>query len=475
MNKVIADQRNILSARLNKPIAEIPQIFCPYKEVLSLYQKGLNLPDDVTIVWADDNHGYIRQLSTPKEQLRSGKSGVYYHLSYWGAPSDYLWLSSVSPTLVSFEMSKAFEYGASRLWIFNVGDIKPAEAEMEFSLDLAWNVSQWLPEKAHLYMKRWAARTFGPDFAQEIADIKREYYQLSQTGKPEHLDRISFSRDEAQKRLEAYLRIAKQASDLGQKMPERLKGAYFQLILYPTLCACRMNEKFLYVAMSIDPQSDDTNTSSDYAQKARFAFSEIQRLTNVYNTEIAGGKWNKMMNWKPRNLPVFQPPSLTKSSNNKEAFKEDSPLAVIAAADFAKTSDGSFGKLHLIKELGASGASITMLPITSPSVTDANATQAPFAEYEVKLPAGQRTVELICVPTERIHEGRALRYAISFGDESPAIVNIHSAAETPQWAKNVLRGYAIGKSSHNLDKEGTVKIRIAPLDPGLLISQIRIY
>ena len=97
LNKVIADQREILAARLKKPIDEIPQIFCPYKEVLLLYQKGIDLPDDVTIVWADDNHGYIRQLSTPKEQLRSGKSGVYYHLSYWGAPSDYLWLSSISP------------------------------------------------------------------------------------------------------------------------------------------------------------------------------------------------------------------------------------------------------------------------------------------------------------------------------------------------------------------------------------------
>jgi hypothetical protein len=475
LNKVIADQREILAARLKKPIDEIPQIFCPYKEVLRLYQKGLDLPDDVTVVWADDNHGYIRQLSTPKEQLRSGKSGVYYHLSYWGAPSDFLWLSSISPELVSFEMTKAYEYGATRLWVFNVGDIKPAEAELEFALDLAWNVSKWPPEKAHLYTKQWAARTFGPEFAQQMADIKQNYYLLAQTGKPEHLDLISFSREEAQKRLEAYQRIGKEAEELGQKMPDRLKDAYFQLILYPTLGACHMNEKFIYAAMSVSPKPGDANTPDYYAEKALSAFAEIQRLTQVYNTEIAGGKWNKMMDWKPRNRPVFRMPAVGPSPENKEVFKTDSPLKIINAADLTLTGEGSSAKLHLIKDLGASGASITMLPFTSPSISDENAKQAPFAEYEVELPAGQRDVEVICTPTQKIHEGRGLRYALYFGDESPTIVDVNSAAETPPWEKNVLRGYCIGKSTHKLDKDGTVKIRIAPLDPGLLISQIRIY
>jgi hypothetical protein len=494
INNVIADQREILSKRLEKPVEEIPQIFCPYKEVLQLYQKGIALPDDVTIVWADDNHGFIRQLSTPKEQRRSGKSGVYYHLSYWGSPSDYLWLSSTSPELISYEMNKAYQYGASRLWVFNVGDLKPAEAEIEFAMDLAWNVDQWPPEKAHLYIKSWADRTFGPEFAERIADIKQEYYLLAQTGKPEHLDLITFSREEARQRLEAYQRIGKEAAELGEKMPDRLKDAYFQLILYPTLCACRMNEKFLYAAMSVDSfgsaavsaasSGQDARaldvgaasiSSADYAGKARFAFSEIQRLTRMYNQEIAGGKWNKMMDWKPRNRPVFQMPSVSALPKNKTVFKQDSPVAVIAAADFSQTSEASFGKPHIIKGLGVSGASMTILPVTNPSIPDENAAKAPPAEYEVKLPAGQRTAEVICVPTHRIHEGRGLRYAISFGDESPTIVNVQSAAETPQWEKNVLRGYSIGKSSHKLDKDGIVKIRIFLLDAGLLISQIKIY
>ena len=129
LGEVIADQRAILSKNTTQPVSSIPQIFCPYKEVLSLYQAGLKLPDDVTIVWADDNHGYIRQLSNPEEQKRSGGSGVYYHISYWGAPQDYLWLSSISPSLISYELTKAYQYKADRLWVVNVGDIKPAEME----------------------------------------------------------------------------------------------------------------------------------------------------------------------------------------------------------------------------------------------------------------------------------------------------------------------------------------------------------
>jgi hypothetical protein len=474
LDKVIADQREILSNRLQKPIQEIPQIFCPYKEVLLLYEKGIALPDDITIVWADDNHGFIRQLSTPKEQLRSGKSGVYYHFSYWGSPNDYLWLSSISPELISYEMNKAYQFGADRLWIFNVGDLKPAEAEIEFSMDLAWDIGQWPPEKAHLYIKDWSERTFGREFADRIADIKHGYYLLAQTGKPEHLDLITFSRDEARRRLEAYQRIAKEAEELGAKMPDRLKDAYFQLILYPTLCACHMNEKFIYAAMSVSPQRDP-NSAADCAEKAKHAFSEIQRLTRVYNQEIAGGKWNKMMYWKPHDLPVFRMPSLDAPPKNKNVFKPDSPVAVIAAADFSRTSDASPGKPSVIKGLGVSGASITILPVTNPSIPDENAAKAPFAEYEIQLPAGQRTVEVICVPTHRIHDGRGLRYAVSFNDESPTIVNVDCRAETPPWEQNVLRGYSIGKSSHKLDKDGIVKIRLSLLDTGLLISQIRIY
>jgi hypothetical protein len=294
-------------------------------------------------------------------------------------------------------------------------------------------------------------------------------------GKPEHLDQLTFTRGEAERRLEAYGRIARQAQELDEKIPERLKDTYFELVLYPTVCACRMNEKFLDAAMSFSPPPDGSTSSTDYAQKARFAFSEVQRLTQIYNQQTAGGKWNRIMDWKPRNRPVFGMPPVAGSSDHEVVFKQDSPQAVIAAADFVKKENGRSGKLYLILGLGVSGSSMTVFPVTVPSVSGEDVGHAPVAEYEAEVRAGLRTVEVICVPTHTIHEGRGLRYAIWLDDQWRTIVDVESPAETRTWKKNVLRGYATGISSHRVDDDGKVKIHIAPLDPGLLISQIRIY
>lgn len=132
LQQVISDQREMLARNVNANVEQVPQIFVPYKEVLPLYQRGLKIPDDVTLVWPDDNHGYIRQLSNPEEQMRGGGAGVYYHLSYWGKPEDYLWLSTVPPALIWEEMSKAYDHGARTVWVVNVGDIKPTEIGLEF-------------------------------------------------------------------------------------------------------------------------------------------------------------------------------------------------------------------------------------------------------------------------------------------------------------------------------------------------------
>jgi hypothetical protein len=227
LEQVIDDQRSMLSKQFLKPADRVPQIFCPYKEVLNLYQAGMKLPDDITIAWADDNHGYIRQLLNAEEQKRSGRSGVYYHLSYWGRPQDYLWLSSISPSLVSYEMTKAYNYTADRLWVFNVGDIKPAEAEMQFALELAWSVNKWPPDHAHEFTKQWAAEIFGSEVADEITVIKNQYYRLAASGKPEHINSIAFTNDEIDQRLKDYEYIGRKAQHLKTQISSRLHDAYF--------------------------------------------------------------------------------------------------------------------------------------------------------------------------------------------------------------------------------------------------------
>ncbi len=458
LEEVIGDQRGLLAKYLKKPAPEIPQIFCPYKEVLSLYQAGLKVPDDVTIAWADDNHGYIRQLSNPEEQKRSGAAGVYYHLSYWGAPQDFLWLSSVSPSLISYEMTKAFRFGATRLWVFNVGDIKPAEMEIEFAMDLAWDTEAWPPQKANEYARAWAARTFGREFAEEIAKIKRAYYRLAQSGKPEHLNRLTFTVPEAASRLGDYQMISGDAEALYGRIPDSLKDAYFELVLYPVQSACAMNEKFLY-----------PRDVGEVAGKAQAAFDRIQALTRKYNDQIAGGKWSGMMSWHPRDQAVFQTPQATGMIVD---VNQPKPQVVVSAADCAGKKDVAGTNLTVIEGLGIGGEGLTLQPLEGTTRTVEN---APYVEYKVKAPAGSRRVVVKCLPTHRIYEGLQLRYAISVNGDTPQVVDVGAASETRPWQKNVLRGFAQGETNHQVGEGDQVVIRLYLLDPGLVVNRIEVF
>ena len=459
LNKVIVDQRTILSTHLAKDATKIPQIFCPYKEVLHLYNAGARIPDDVTLVWADDNHGYIRKLSTLKEQRRSGGSGVYYHLSYWGAPEDYLWLCSTSPSLISYEMSKAYNYGANQLWVFNVGDIKPAEMEIEFAMDLAWDVNAWPPEKAVNFIEEWAGRTFGKAVSKEITEIKIDYYRLASSGKPEHIDKIEFSEEEINTRLTTYKKIAQKAQKLKDRIPEHLQDAYFQLILYPVLGAANMNEKHFYA-------------HEGYADKSKQAFDEITRLTNIYNKEIADGKWNDIMNMNPRNRSVFGIPEIRdKNTESDSSDKLVKPIRNISVSELKFDNK----KLHLISGLGVDGVSLSRIKFDGPSYSNAKIDSAPSASFKIHLPEGQRIIELICVPTHAIHEGRGLRTGINFGDNPSKIVDVHTPSRSETWNKNVIYGYSSARTAFNLKEDGVVNIRLSLLDPGLAISKILIY
>ena len=308
LERVFADQRAILENRVGKPAAQVPQIFTPYKEVLGIYRTGLEVPDDVTIMWVDDNHGYLRQLSNARERKRTGGSGVYYHLSYWGAPEDFLWLSSVSPSLMSYELNKAYAYGADRVWVFNVGDIKPAEKELTFAMKMAWNINAGTAQMALDFPRQWAGETFGPQFAAPIGQILNEYYRLAQRGKPEHLNLVSFAPAERAQRLADYRSIAARAHAIGAQIPARFKDAYFQLVLYPIVASALQNEKFLLARDSLQLASMGDQNALKVAAQAQSAYDGIARLTDFYNNGVAGGKWRGMMDSKQNNRASFQMP-----------------------------------------------------------------------------------------------------------------------------------------------------------------------
>lgn len=323
--QIIDDQREILRERIDADVTEVPQTLWLYKEVLELFQSGLDLPEDVTIVWPDDNHGYLWRLPTPEQQQRSGGSGVYYHVSYWGRPHDYLWLCSTPPALIWEEMRKAYDHQARTLWVLNVGGIKPYEICIEFFLKLGWDIE--VRDHANLgeYLVQWAAREFGEEYQQAIASILQEYYRLASARKPEHMGwsqvypntqtKISeFSAfnygDEAQRRIDEYEALVDQANAIYAGLPSEKWDAFYQLVLYPVRCASLMSQKFLHAQKSHLYAAQDRASANEYAEKAKDAWERIQAETDFYNQELADGKWRFMMSWHPRGLPAFGMPSV---------------------------------------------------------------------------------------------------------------------------------------------------------------------
>ena len=300
-NVIIPDQRQMLSEHVNANPTQVAQVYVPYKEALLQYQAGLQLPDDVTLVWPDDNHGYIRQLSNSAERARSGGSGVYYHLSYWGAPANYLWLLTTPPGIVRSEMLKAWDYGARRIWIANVGDIKPGEIGMEFFLRLARNPEAFRDFDQHAWFAEWAGRTFGPTHADAIAGLMEEYHRLNIAVRPEHLSRTSSgfdftgNGDEAQRRLDAFAALQAAADGLYAALPAEQQAAFYEMVLYPIRGSHLHNRKILLAERSRLWASQGRAATNALAAAAQAARSALQGETTFYNQSNAGGKWKGMI------------------------------------------------------------------------------------------------------------------------------------------------------------------------------------
>ncbi len=322
LDRIIKDQREMLAKHVNPDVTKVPQIFVPYKEVLDIYWGGLKVPEDVTIVWPDDNFGYIRRLPTEEERKRPGGNGVYYHISYWGPPHDYLWLNTTPPALIWEEMNKAYAYGAQRLWVLNVGDLKPGEIGTELFLQMAWDIGSRNIFNIDKFLKEWAAREFGAEYAGDIADLMNEYYTLNYQRKPEHMgfyDKYQIGAqnsdpefslytygDEAQKRIDAFDGIEKKASVIYEKLPAEKKDAYYELVLYPVRGTSLMNKKHLYAYKSRRYTRQGRASADTYAVMAADAQKQLNGETEYYNETLAGGKWRHMMSDHPNDLPVFR-------------------------------------------------------------------------------------------------------------------------------------------------------------------------
>jgi hypothetical protein len=323
---ILKDQRNLIGKYVNQDLTKVPQALTVYKEVLDIYEAGLQVPEDITLIWPDDNYGYIHRLANPEESSRSGGTGVYYHASYWGRPHDYLWLSSTHPALIRTEMAKAYEMNARKVWVLNVGDIKPLEYNIEFFLDMAYDVAPFMSsEYSKKHLRDWASAAFDKDNAPAISEILWEYYQLAFERRPEFMGwsgvepttPVAFTEynhhiygDEAQRRIDRYDLLQRAAADVATKVPEFKRDAFYQLVQYPVTGASLINKKYLYRDKAALYAKEGRLSAQQYYKLANSSHDEIVKETQYFNETLAKGKWNGMMSMRPRDLPVFSPPKL---------------------------------------------------------------------------------------------------------------------------------------------------------------------
>ena len=460
LERVLKDQRGLLQKYVNKDVTAIPQAFIPYKEVLDIYNAGLQVPDDVTLIWCDDNYGYIRHFPTAEERARKGGNGIYYHVSYWGRPHDYLWLGTFSPYLLHQQMKLAYDRGIQKMWVLNVGDIKPAEYQIELFLDMAWNIDEVNEIGVTAHLKSWLGREFGSNCAEELLPAMEAHYQLSYIRKPEFMGNtreeerdpkykvikdLPWSEQTISERLRSYTALSDVVERMESNIPADRQDAYFQLVKYPVQAAAQMNRKILTAQLA-------RHSKVDWKQSDA-AFDSIASLTQQYNS-LQNGKWNRMMDFQPRKLPVFKRVEHTTAT---EPMVTDRKMLCKWNA-----MECTYGKPVPCEGLGyerkaagiRKGSSLTFA----------------FDDYG----KDSVEVEIRLLPSHPLDE-KQLRFAISVDEAVPQTVSYETKGRSEEWKENVLRNQAIRKVTLPINKQASHKLVITALDEGVVLDQVILY
>ncbi len=455
LQQVIDDQRELIKKYYSKDVEKVPQVFIPYKEVLEIYESGLRVPDDVTLMWCDDNYGYLTRLPDAEQQKRKGGGGVYYHLSYWGRPHDYLWLTTTQPGLIYTEMKAAYDHNCRKLWIANVHDPKVAAYDLELFLDMAWDIESLTPSTIGKHLENWLCTQFGAEVGHAIAPAMREFYRLNGIRRPEfmgwtqvELDKkkypggksvpttTEFTRKEAFERMNDFARIEATVDVYSQMIPEYLQDAYFAHVLYPVHASAAMTRKML------------SKNGKDY--------NLIQMLTEHYNT-MNNGKWKGLMSAAPRDLPVFAPNVRTEVNENENQNENNCQFIARNACQY----DSSTSPCTVIDMLGHSMKAVAL-------------EKGNTLIYEFETPhqlegTGEAVLYTAMIPTQPSDKGD-LRYEVRIDDQTPVVISLKEPYRSEQWKKNVLRCQALKQTPIRLTK-GSHKLYIKALDDHIIVDQ----
>jgi hypothetical protein len=455
LESIFADQRAMLRRHVDPAAEAVPQVFTPYKEVLDIYRAGLTVPDDVTLMWPDDNFGYIRRFPTPAERRRAGGAGIYYHLSYLGAPLSYLWLSTTPPALIGEEMGRAFDLGADRMWIANVGDLKPMELATDYFLSLAWDVPGIRTLGVDGFVRRWVAENIDAGRADAIAAILAEHHRLNFLRRPEHLQwylpgqkwRMSpFSIADADMRLAQFDRNLARLREVAPRIAEHRRPAFFELIGYPVEAAAEANRRFF--AAEAHDRLRDRNLMQALARGAvaRGADARIAALTRDYDA-LLDGKWRGFIQPEPADgqwksyrasLPVLPSP----------AGVPTAPLVPEPAMnpDWRVDLRDAGGTWRIVPRLGRHGVSLA-----------SRFDRAVAGGIGIDLPAGRWRAVVSLIPTYADTDGAPLRLTVRIDGEAHPLTVARETGDSA-WALAVLDNHVaievpgvLGSGHHRIE------------------------
>ena len=489
LEKVIDNQRKIIRKVTKKPADQTPQVWALYKEVQDYYDAGLRVPDDVTILLSDDNWGDVRRLPNAEELKRKGGWGMYYHVDYVGAPRNSKWLNVTPVQNLWEQMQLTYSYGVDRLWVLNVGDLKPMEYPITLFLDIAWNPERFNAENLKDHIVDFCRQQFGEEQAAEAARILNLYSKYNGRVTAEMLDSRTYNLQtgEWKQVSDEYIKLEAEALRQYMTLPEEMRDAYFQLILFPVQAMANLYEMYYAQAMNHALYNAGDPAANDWADKVEACFARDKFLTDQYNNVMADGKWKDMMiqkhigyrSWND-NFPEDILPRIFRIEDAEPltdgfTFKPSVGYVSIEAPHVYAADDSAEGKWTLIEDMGRTLGGVALMPYTV-SVDGASLT------YKVELPSDVQnvTVHVATKSTLAFHDAAGHSYRVGFkGTEAVERCFNDRLNEKPEniysvYYPTVAQRVAVEKIDLNLPagNDGVYELVVEPLDPGIVFEKI---
>lgn len=477
LENIVKDQRKIIESVTEKKAKETPQVWALYKEVQDYYDKGMRVPDDITLLLCDDNWGNVRKLPNLNEKPRSGGYGMYYHFDYVGGPRNSKWINISPIPRVWEQMNLTYEYGVRKLWVVNVGDLKPMEYPITFFLDMAWNPERFNAQNLQQHTEDFCAQQFGTKYAKEAARILSLYTKYNRRVTPEMLkaETYSFHYAEWERVVNEYNTLALDAHNLGFLMPSVYRNAYDQLISFPIQASSNLYNMYYAQAKNRELAALNNPEANNWADKVMACFQRDSILTDYYHKVISNGKWNHLMDqvhigytsWN--NPPKQIMPQVTRVPEKEKAytFIEVDGYVSIEAEHFTRSVAKGETVWSIIPNFGKTRSGITTLPVT-------RVPENMYLEYDIEMKrTGNVEVDLLLAPTLNFNDNKGLSYAISFDGGKEQIINFngHYNGELGKWQANPI---IESRTIHELNEKGKQTLRIRPLNPGIVIEKILI-